>query len=72
MQNSSKKIIAILYPPHFDGELHIDVTETDNYFAYYFQHAKIFDGTCREHDSWETLVAAARAIVAQNERRKKS
>lgn len=62
------QLIVIRYPPDFDGELHISCKEIPHPvkfdYQYTFTHAE-------KGDSWETLVAAAKAIVAQDERMKK-
>ena len=64
-------MIVITYPPEHDGELHIDVKKNSRYgkasadFTYTFTHAS-------KGNEWETLVAAAKAIIAQDERGMKS
>jgi len=57
--------IVIKYPPSFDGELHITCSAHDpNHFTYTFTHASVNDNT------WDTLVAAAQAILEQDRRKK--
>jgi hypothetical protein len=64
--------IVITYPPDFDGELHIEaeeckgLSETSRSWKFQFEHA------ARTEDVWTTLVAAAKAILAQEVRRNPS
>ena len=53
--------IIVKYPPDFDGELHIEWEEDRYGYKYQFAHA----GTGTE---WDTLVEAARGILAQDQR----
>lgn len=66
--NLSERIV-IQYPPDFDGELWIDcesIPHPVNWdYRYTFTHAE-------KGNTWETLVAAAKAIIAQDERIKNS
>lgn len=61
--------IVITYPPDYDGELHIDAEEkvglskSSRSWKFTFEHAASSD-----ESAWETLVAAAKAIVAQQKR----
>ena len=56
--------IVITYPPDRDGELHIKVSESDYTFGYEFRHTK-------SGDAFDTLLAAAKGIIAQALRLKK-
>ncbi|HEX6824777.1 MAG TPA: hypothetical protein VF077_00560 [Nitrospiraceae bacterium] len=57
--------LTVYFPPSFDGELHIEVASLpeDKAFSYMFTHAA-------RGDDWDTLVAVAHAILAQDARRK--
>lgn len=61
--------IVITYPPDYDGELHVGCLEKlsrfGKEFLYSFTHAAPENAT-----AWDTLVIAAKAILAQDERRK--
>jgi len=59
--------IVIVFPPDFDGELHIDWTEVDRAFEYKFTNRK--DKT---ENAWTTLVEVARGILAQEDRKLRS
>ena len=58
------KTLIIQYPPEFDGELHIKWESfliDNSKYTYQFTHSA-------EGNEWDTLVSAARAIIAQDER----
>ena len=59
--------IVIKYPPDFDGELHVNVTEETRSFTYTFTMAKGIP-PCTP---WEGLVEASNDIIAQENRRLK-
>lgn len=64
--------IIVTYPPDHDGELHIlvetevRVKQPSNAHAYEYKFRHAAKGT-----AWETLVAAARAIIAQDGRQRR-
>lgn len=56
------KRIVVSYPPEFDGELWIDYLEVEKRsFIFNFTHSQT-------GSAWQTLVSAAKAILAQDER----
>lgn len=65
--------LIVKYPPYFDGELHIKANMHDRKLSceYSFIHSTSKEATGVEGaNEWQTLVAAAKAIIAQDERRK--
>lgn len=65
--------IVIHHPPDFDGELHIQV-EASSLFPGALKYTfipNIVIHHAAKGTEWETLVAAAKAIVAQDQRKSK-
>ena len=67
------QLVIITYPPDYDGQLHI-VAEVHTHvksgmvtYEYSFKHAAQGD----TKTSWETLVIAAKAIIAQDIRNRR-
>ncbi len=64
-----KTKIVIQYPPDFDGELHIEAEEVKGLSSASRSWKFEFNHAASEGESaWETLVAAAKAILQQDKR----
>lgn len=64
--------IVIEYPPDYDGELHIWAYKNSGSINFTLQHAiQKNEHTKTDETEWENLVRAARAIIAQDERKRR-
>jgi hypothetical protein len=63
--------IVITYPPDFDGELHIEVTDQKTGLSPKAWTNRTYTFTLATHTDtpWEDLVQVARDIIAQDSRR---